>query len=176
MSLRVRGRTQNSNLSRNLTWCRSKFARSTAPGALVVPLQIWGVPRCRHEGVPAKSRVEGWADVERLPCEDIQRGPAVVAQVAHLPSKPRAGHDLRCKSGPCAREGFVLDAVGWKQVCPIVRKQEVDRADQLVTFELAVGEQLYFGTVVIGSHAARFVHETPMRRHAQGQAERACAR
>jgi len=122
---------QNSNPSRNLTWCRSKFARSSAPGALVVPPQIWEFHDADTKGVPAKSRVEGWTDVERLTCEDIQRGTAVVAQVAHLPSQPHAGHDLRCKSGPCAREGFVLDAVGWKQVCPIVRKQEVDRADQL---------------------------------------------
>src|SRR5262249_8760865 len=113
----------------------------------------------------------GWTDVERLTRENVQRGTAVVAQVAHLPSQPHAGHDPRRKSGPCAREGFVLDAVGWKQACPIVCKLEVDRADQVVTFELAVGEYLDFGTVVAGSHAARFVHEAPMRRHAQGQAE-----
>src|SRR5215831_17921060 len=89
---------QNSNPSRNLTWCRSKFARSSAPGALVVPPQIWEFHDADTKGVPAKSRVEGWTDVERLTCEDIQRGTAVAGSASPLQATRRARPALQERS------------------------------------------------------------------------------
>src|SRR5262249_10806257 len=31
------------------------------------------IPRRRHEGVSREPRIDGWPDVERVPCENIQR-------------------------------------------------------------------------------------------------------
>jgi hypothetical protein len=51
-------------------------------------------------------------------------------------------------------------------------QKKVDRANQLVRLKLAVGKELDFGTEVIGSPAACFGDQAPMRGDAQSQAER----
>src|SRR5215467_984288 len=56
ISSRVWIRIQNSNPKRNLTWRRSKFARSSAPDAVVALPQIWNSHAIETKAFPS-SRV-----------------------------------------------------------------------------------------------------------------------
>src|SRR5262245_24694942 len=130
------------------------------------------VPRRRDKISFAEGRVEGRADIERLPCEIVEAEPLVVTKAARFRAHKDVRHHLHRERRADPERRFAQGLAGPAQ--PRLRRlvADIERREQTAGYQFAVGKHAKIGAVLVARRPAHLVRKTPTGLDAQRQPER----